>query len=105
MIRIGFIGCGGVAREYLSRLNAMPDDARVIAFCDLDLARAHALAAGYEARVYDDYRVMLDAEALDTVFDNLPPFARADELICAAEHGCAIFTTKPLGLNLETAQH
>ena len=104
MIKIGFIGCGGVAHEYLARLDRLGDVARVTAFCDLDSARAAALAAGRGARVYTDYRAMLAAERLDAVFDNLPPYARADELVLAAERGCAIFTTKPLGLDLVVPQ-
>jgi myo-inositol 2-dehydrogenase/D-chiro-inositol 1-dehydrogenase len=101
VIRIGFIGCGGIAVEYLQRLDGLSDEARVVAFCDLNPRRAGALAAGREARLYADYRTMLEAERLDAVFDNLPPFARSDELVVAAERGCAIFTTKPLGLELD----
>src|SRR5439155_10150680 len=85
-------------------LDGLPGQARVIAFCDLDEGRAAALAAGRGARVYTDYRAMLDSERLDAVFDNLPPFARSDELVRAAQKGCAIFTTKPLGLTLEPAR-
>ena len=104
MIRIGFIGCGGIAREYLSRLDTLGRRVAVTAFCDLDTGRAQTLAAGRDARVYTDYRLMLKREPLDAVFDNLPPFARADELVLAARCGHAIFTTKPLGLDLETAR-
>jgi predicted dehydrogenase len=101
MITAGFIGCGNIAREYLQRLDGLGEVIRVEAFCDLDAQRARALASGREARVYTDYRTMLATEQLDAVFDNLPPFARDDELVLAAQHGCAIFTTKPLGLRLE----
>jgi predicted dehydrogenase len=104
MIRAGFIGCGGIAREYLNRLEGLGDTISVTAFCDIEEKRAGELAAGLGARTYTDYRRMFDAEQLDAVFDNLPPFARENELVLAAEHGCAIFTTKPLGLNLETPQ-
>lgn len=100
-VRVGFIGCGGVAREYLTRLDNLADQARVVAFCDLDPTRARELGAGRDARVYADYRTMLEVERLDAVFDNLPPFARSDELVLAAERDCAIFTTKPLGLELD----
>ncbi len=104
MMRVGFIGCGGIAREYLQRLDGVglesKPDVQVVAFCDLDTRRAHDLAAGRDAAVFTDYRVMLDTARLDAVFDNLPPFARGDELVQAAEAGCAIFTTKPLGLDL-----
>ncbi len=103
MIRIGFIGCGGIAREYLQRLDTMAGEAQVVAFCDLDHDRAHELARGREVRLYTDYRAMLRDETLDAIFDNLPPFARGDELVLAAARGCAIFSTKPLALNLEIA--
>src|SRR5687768_17324448 len=104
MLRVGFIGCGHIAREYLQRLDALGAAVRVQAFCDLDARRARLLAGGREARVYTDYRTMLAAESLDAVFDNLPPFARHDELVLAAQHGCAIFTTKPLGLEMESVR-
>lgn len=103
MIRVGFIGCGGVAREYLGRLDALPGVA-LVAACDLDSERAGSLAAGRDARVYADYREMLELEVLDAVFDNLPPFARGDEIVLAAQKGCAVFTTKPLGLELGVAR-
>lgn len=105
MITAGFIGCGNIAREYLQRLDSLGGEVRVAAFCDLDVERARGLASGREARVYADYRTMLATERLDAVFDNLPPFARDAELVMAAQHGCAIFTTKPLGLRLEPVRH
>lgn len=104
MIRVGFIGCGGIAREYLSRLDQLPDEARVVAVCDLDEGRAREFAGGRDAAAYTDYHEMLDRERLDAVFDCLPPFARADEIVDAAERGLAIFTTKPLGLELGVAE-
>src|SRR5437879_6441436 len=97
MLRIGFIGAGNVAREYLSRLD-MHDDVRLAAVCDLDEPKARAFAGSRGSAIYTDHRAMLDREQLDAVFDNLPPFARGRELIDAAAHGVAIFTTKPLGL-------
>ena len=48
MIAIGFIGCGGIAREYLTRLDHLRDLAQVIAFCDVDLSRAAALLTAAE---------------------------------------------------------
>jgi predicted dehydrogenase len=103
MLRIGFIGAGNIAREYLSRIDGHAD-VQLAAVCDLDVARASALAGSRAATIYADYRVMLDRERLDAVFDNLPPFGRGDELIEAARRGVAIFTTKPLGLELATAE-
>lgn len=101
MIRIGFIGCGGIAHEYQSRLDQRADRARVVAYCDLDESRARGLAQPRGAQAFADWRRMLDEARLDAVFCNLPPFARDEELAAAAEADCAIFSTKPLGLDLE----
>jgi predicted dehydrogenase len=103
VIRVGFVGCGLVAQEYRSRLETLGDRVGIVAFCDVEEAKAATMARGTDARAYANYREMLEREPLDAVFDNLPPFARSDELLLAAERGCAIFTTKPLGLRLDTA--
>lgn len=101
MIRIGCIGCGGIAHEYQSRLDERRDRAEVVAYCDLDEGRARAFAEPRGASAFGGWRRMLDEMRLDAVFCNLPPFARGEELVAAAEAGCAIFSTKPLGLDLE----
>lgn len=101
MIRVGFIGCGGIAHEYQARLDERRDRAAVVAYCDLDDSRAQAFAGPRGAAAYDDWRRMLDEARLDAVFCNVPPFARGEELAAAAEAGCAIFSTKPLGLELD----
>lgn len=101
MIRIGFIGCGGIANEYQARLDERPERAVVAAYCDIDGERARAFAETRGASAYTDWRRMLDQARLDAVFCNLPPFARGEELVAVAEAGCAIFSTKPLGLEME----
>jgi myo-inositol 2-dehydrogenase/D-chiro-inositol 1-dehydrogenase len=99
-IRVGFIGAGGVSGEYRQRLAQLGDRVAITAVCDLQIERAERVAADAGASVYTDWREMLAREPLDAIFDNLPPFARGDELIVAAGLGRHIFTTKPLGLTL-----
>jgi predicted dehydrogenase len=100
-IRVGFIGAGGVSAEYRQRLAQLGDRVAITAVCDLQIERAERIAADAGAAVYTDWREMLAREPLDAIFDNLPPFARGDELIIAAALGKHIFTTKPLGLTLD----
>ena len=104
MIRIGFVGCGGIAHEYLARLDELGERVRVTAFCDLDIAKAEELANKRGARAFRSYQELYKMKDLDAVFVNLPPFARGDELVRAAERGLHIFTTKPLALALATAE-
>ncbi len=104
MIRIGFVGCGGIALEYLARLDELGERVRVTAFCDLELAKAEELAAGRGARAFQNYEDLYKCPDLEAVFVCLPPFARGDELVKAAEHGLHVFTTKPLALDSGTAE-
>ncbi|WZU00132.1 Gfo/Idh/MocA family oxidoreductase [Erysipelothrix sp. D19-032] len=69
MIKIGIIGCGGIAfGKHLPNLKLL-DDVELVAFCDLDVERATKAKDEYgtpDARVYTDYLDLL-AEPLDVV--------------------------------------
>jgi len=72
-LRIAVVGAGNIARNYhlpsLSRLAGQDSALKLVALCDLveDRARAMAERFGF-ARVYTDYREMLDAETPDAVW-------------------------------------
>ncbi len=78
--------------------------APVLALCDVDLARAQALAARFGvAQVFTDARVMLDTvqpTLLDVV---LPPAAQASVVLHALQAGVATICQKPFGLDLAQA--
>ena len=79
--------------------------APVAALCDVDLARAQALAARFGvAQVFSDARTMLDAvrpTLLDVV---LPPAAQAGVVLHALQAGVATICQKPFGLDLAQAR-
>ncbi len=102
-LRIGFIGCGGIASAHASRLARM-EDVELAAFSDVVPERARALAERYGGRAYASWREMLEREALDAVFICLPPFAHEDEVEVAAERGVHIYIEKPIALSMELAQ-
>ncbi|RLE98242.1 MAG: gfo/Idh/MocA family oxidoreductase [Thermoprotei archaeon] len=102
-LRIGFIGCGGIASEHARRLASIRE-AELVAFSDVRLERAKALSAKYGGRAYADWREMLNKEPLDVVFICLPPFAHGDEVIIAAERGVHIYIEKPIALDMKLAE-
>ncbi len=102
-VRIGFIGCGGIANRHMSELVNNPD-AELAAFSDPEVERARAAAATYGGKAYKSYRTMLSKIDLDAVFICIPPFAHKDQIRLAAEAGCAIFTEKPIGLNMKKVE-
>ena len=69
-IRLGFIGCGGIANgKHLPAYSANPD-CELVAFCDLVVERAEAAKAKYGAEgsaVYTDYKELLSDETIDAV--------------------------------------
>ena len=102
-IRIGFVGTGGIAGMHLNILPNI-DGAELVAFSDLILERAQAVAERHGGRAYDDYHVMLDKEELDAVYVCLPPFAHGDAEISVIDKGINLFVEKPQALDNITAQ-
>ena len=101
-LKVGFIGCGGIARAHANRLVRF-SDVELVAFSDIVVGKAEALAHKFGGRAYSDWREMLDRENLDVVFICLPPFAHRDEVMVAAEEGVHVYIEKPIALNVKLA--
>jgi predicted dehydrogenase len=100
VVRVGFIGVGGVAQVHLRALEPI-DGVTVAAVCDANADAAHSTARRYDGcRAFDDHRAMLDAGGLDAVYVCLPPGAHTAQEIDVAEHGLPLFVEKPVGLDL-----
>ncbi len=99
---LGLVGAGGFGGFCLAAFAEMPE-IRVVAVADTGLGRAQA-AAPEGARVYGDYRAMLDDPAVQIVAINTPPHLHADMVRQAAAVGKHIFVEKPLATSLEQAR-
>jgi len=100
--RVGFVGSGGIAESHLSGLSKHPDVA-LVAFCDINLARAEEVAGRYGAQAFDEAKKMFAAVELDAVFFCLPPFAHGAEFE-AIQRGVPFFVEKPINLDLGQAK-
>lgn len=101
-LRIGFIGCGGIAQGHLQSLANNPN-ARVVAACDVNEAAAQKAAALSDAKVYTDYKQLLAQEQLDAVYLCTPPFVHGDVEFAIIERDLPFFVQKPVALTLELA--
>lgn len=104
-IRLGFVGCGGIAEAHLKGLVENPY-AEVDAFCDTKLSRAEEVSKQYGtsgAQTYTDAKTMFDKADLDAVYFCLPPFAHGDEME-AVKRGIPFFVEKPINLYLDQAK-
>jgi predicted dehydrogenase len=102
-LKIGFIGCGGIASHHLNQLISL--GVKPIAFCDIDESRAlsfaHRVGAG---STYTNYHDLFEKEHLDAVWICIPPFAHKDEVVVAAEKNVNVFIEKPIALDISTAR-
>jgi len=102
-LRVGTVGCGGIAKVHAERLKSL-EEAELVAFADVVEEKAKAFSETYRGKAYVDWRVMLDKESLDVVYICLPPFAHQDEVMIAAEKGIRIFIEKPIALSMGLAK-
>ncbi|MEM2930635.1 MAG: Gfo/Idh/MocA family oxidoreductase [Thermoproteota archaeon] len=104
-VRLGFVGCGGIAVAHLKALVNNPHVA-LIAFCDVNLERAKNVAAQYGASgavFFDRAEEMFRNTDLDAAFFCIPPFAHGAELE-AVDRRIPFFVEKPINLYLEQAR-
>lgn len=97
-VRIGFIGCGGIAGSHLTGLSRM-EDVELAAFCDISRETAERRVAEFGGQAFTEPRAMFEAVDLDAVYLCLPPFAHGDAEFAAIEAGVPFFVEKPVGLD------
>ncbi|WP_410767772.1 Gfo/Idh/MocA family protein [Fontibacillus sp. BL9] len=97
--RIGIIGCGGIANgKHLPSLSKL-DNVELVAFCDIIPERAEEAEAKYGAegaKVYSDYRELLQDGSLDIVHVLTPNDAHAEISIASLEAGKHVMCEKPM---------
>jgi predicted dehydrogenase len=102
-VRVGIIGCGGIARRHALALTSIPE-ADLVACCDIDEARARALAAEHGvAGVFTDAERMLGSGEVEAVSICTPHPAHGPLLIAAAGSGVHAIVEKPLTTDLAEA--
>jgi len=107
-VRVGFIGCGGIAngKHFPSMAFEKRNGVQMVAFCDLVEERAQAACDKYgdeNAKVYTDYRELLADKTIDAVHV-LTPNIKHCEITCAAlEAGKDVLCEKPMATTTEDA--
>lgn len=99
-IRLGIIGLGAQGGMYAQLLT----DGRVPgvelgAICDIDPAKAAVAAETYAGvPFFDDYRQLLDSDAVDAVVTTVPHYLHPEMGIAAIERGVHALVEKPAGV-------
>lgn len=106
-LKIGIIGCGGIANgkhmPSLSKLN----NVEMVAFCDIIEQKAIDAAKRYgtaEAKVYVDYKELLKDESIDIIHVLTPNRSHSFITVDALEAGKHVMCEKPMAINSAEAK-
>ena len=98
-LRVGIIGCGGIAfGKHMPSLKKQKS-VEMTAFYDVIPEKAEKAAAEFgagEAKVYDDYRKLLEDKSIDVVHICTPNKSHAEIAIAALESGKHVMCEKPM---------
>lgn len=95
-LRVGIIGCGGMAKSHVHRFDKVKHRCRITAVVDLVIERAQAVADLLEhpVKVTQDYREILDD--VDAVLVVLPHDLHHPVTIDCLNHGKHVLVEKPM---------
>ena len=106
-VRIGIIGCGGIANGKHMPALSQVKEAEMVAFCDLIVERAVEAKTAFgteDAQVFSDYKEMLAEAELDVVHVCTPNASHAELSIAALEADCHVMCEKPMAKTTEEAK-
>ena len=106
IIKVGIIGCGGIANsKHMPSLKKVAD-CEMVAFCDIVPERAEKAAKEYGspgAKVFTDYRELLKEADIEVVHVCTPNRSHSLITVDALEAGKHVMCEKPMAINSEEA--
>lgn len=106
MIKIGVIGCGGIANGKHMPAEKKNPRAEMVAFCDIIVERAEKAKKEYgteDSKVYEDYRELLKDESIDAVLVLTHNKAHCEITVAALNAGKHVLCEKPMATTYEEA--
>lgn len=104
MLKVGVIGCGGIAKGAHFPAYLTEKKAKVVAVCDIIPERAEKAAKLFHgAAVYTDYRELLKDESIDYVDICTPNYLHSVIAVDALNAGKHVLCEKPDAVNVEEA--
>ena len=106
-LKVGIIGCGGIANgKHMPSLKKVAE-CEMVAFCDIIVSRAEEAAKKYgtpDAKVYEDYKELLKDETIDVVHVCTPNRSHSFITVDALEAGKHVMCEKPMAINSAEAK-
>ena len=106
-VRVGIIGCGGIANgKHMPALKKLPN-VEMVAFCDIVVERAEKAKRDFgtpDAAVYEDYKKLLEDKSIDVVHVLTPNRCHSFITVDALDAGKHVMCEKPMAINSVEAQ-
>lgn len=106
-VKVGIIGCGGIANgKHLPSLKFI-GNVELVAFCDLVLERAEKAKADYgtaDAQVFTDYKELLKLKDIEVIHVLTPNSSHSEISIAAMEAGKHVMCEKPMAHTAKDAK-
>ncbi|MBU1141067.1 MAG: Gfo/Idh/MocA family oxidoreductase [Firmicutes bacterium] len=106
-LKIGIIGCGGIAmQKHLPSLQLI-DSVEVVAFCDIIVEKADLAKSEFgtkDSQVYKDYKELLKDQTIDIIHVCTPNRSHSYITVDALESGKHVMCEKPMAINSAEAQ-
>ena len=102
LIKVGIIGCGGIANGKHMPSLAKVENCQMVAFCDIVIEKAEKAAEKYgtpDAKVYTDYKELLKDESIDVVHVCTPNRSHSFITVDALHAGKHVMCEKPMAIN------
>jgi len=106
-LKVGIIGCGGIAEQKHLPAIGKIEEAELTAFCDVVKEKAESLckkfgAAG--AKTYTDYKELLKDGSIDVIHVGTPNSSHSPITVAALEAGKHVMCEKPMATSYEDAK-
>lgn len=106
-LKIGIIGCGGIANgKHMPNL-AKIKEVEMVAFCDIEIEKAKEASKKFgikEAKVYSDYKELLKDKSIDVVHVCTPNRSHSFITVDVLEAGKHVMCEKPMAKTVEDAK-
>ncbi|MDE6373749.1 MAG: Gfo/Idh/MocA family oxidoreductase, partial [Clostridia bacterium] len=101
IMRVAIIGTGAIAPLHIRAITNCKQ--QIVALCDVDCKKAENLNGqfGLNAKIYTDYKEMLNAEEIDAVHICTPHYLHAEMICEALKRNIHTLCEKPLAISFE----
>ena len=104
-LKLGIIGCGGIANSHMHGYNALGERVEATACCDINFKKAKEFAERYNIpHCYDNCYDMLKNHALDIADVCTWNAAHCECSVAALEAGVNVLCEKPMAMNAAEAE-